>query len=609
MPSAFNFSISPFDCLTNEERKLVRNSLDIGYFREAEAILEPGVQPTHLFVIIKGYVQQFEGDELITTFGPDDSFDGRGLVAGKVSGRFVAAEEVVAYQLSKQAVSDLISSNATFGALLFSDLTRKLTALSERQSQHELQSLTMAQVEQAFIRPAHMVDADTDIVSVARAFHEHRTNCVLVQDHRVNPPRVGVFTNTGLQAAILNGTPLHQLAVRELANFELITVHPADHLFDALALMIRHQIHRLVVADDERIIGILHQLDLLSFLSNHSYLISLQIMEADQIETLKQAAEQITRLISLLFRGGTKVAQIARLVQELNAKLLERTWQLIAPPDLIANSCLFVMGSEGRGEQLLKTDQDNGLILRDGYICPHDLPALAERFSAALIEFGFPTCPGNIMISNPVWRQSVAEFSQTVRRWLQNPDPDNVMTLAIFMDSHAVCGDTGLLTQVRGELYRLATNNAALLSRFASAVEAFSNSSGWWNRLLLLGDSAGKELLDLKKSGTFPVVHGIRSLALEYQLSQTSTAHRIEALVKIGKLPPDMATDLIDSLNFFMALKLKVGLEAQETGRPLEGGIQVDKLSSLDRDLLKDTLGVVKRFKAMLHHRYHLESI
>ncbi|MEX8498651.1 MAG: cyclic nucleotide-binding protein, partial [Leptothrix ochracea] len=73
MPSAFNFSISPFDCLTNEERKLVRNSLDIGYFREAEAILEPGVQPTHLFVIIKGYVQQFEGDELITTFGPDDS--------------------------------------------------------------------------------------------------------------------------------------------------------------------------------------------------------------------------------------------------------------------------------------------------------------------------------------------------------------------------------------------------------------------------------------------------------------------------------------------------------------------------------------------------------
>jgi len=101
MPSAFNFSASPFDCLTTDEQRLVRDSIDVVYFPEGETILDMGVAPTHLFVIIKGFVTQFEGNEVVTTYGPDDAFDGRGLVAGKVSSRFMAAQEVVAYQLAR----------------------------------------------------------------------------------------------------------------------------------------------------------------------------------------------------------------------------------------------------------------------------------------------------------------------------------------------------------------------------------------------------------------------------------------------------------------------------------------------------------------------------
>src|SRR5207253_3159034 len=165
MPNAFNFSESPFDCLDQAEQQLVRDNVDIAYYRAGESILDVGTQPTHLFVIVKGIVHQLEGAELINTYGANDCFDGRGLVAERVSSRFVAAEEVIAYQLAKKAVSSLIASNATFGALLFSDLSHKLSAIAERQSQHELQSLSMARVDEAFVRPAHFVDADTDIVS------------------------------------------------------------------------------------------------------------------------------------------------------------------------------------------------------------------------------------------------------------------------------------------------------------------------------------------------------------------------------------------------------------------------------------------------------------
>ena len=607
MPTAFNFAASPVDCLNADEQRLVRDSVDIAYFPEREIILDVRTVPTHLFVIIKGYVTQLDGDEVITTYGPDDCFDGRSLVAGKVSSRFVAAEEVVAYQLAHQAVSDLIASNTTLGALLFSDLGNKLSALSQRRSQHELQSLTLSRVDEAFLRPPHMVDASTDIFSVVKLFQEQRTSNVLVRDGNSEPARLGIFTATALQRAILDGRPLDRLAVGELANFSLIEVRPSDQLGDAMALMLKRRVHRVVVAEGGNVLGILEALDLFSFLSNQSHLITVQIEDAKDLTGLSQAAARITRMMASLFRSGSRVNLIAKLVQQLNARLFERAWHLIAPTDLVANSCLFVMGSEGRGEQLLKTDQDNGMIFRDGYTPPEDLAVICQQFSSALKDFGYPECPGHIMVSNPQWRKSASEFGQMTRQWLMLPSGDSLMNLAIFMDAHAVCGDARLLEDVQQGLMRIATDNDAMLSRFAAAIDSFGNSYGWWGRLLGLGE--GEQQLNLKKEGIFAIVHGVRSLALAHHIAPLGTATRIAALVSDGRLDANMGTDLTDSLHYFMALKLKAGLAELDTGKAVTGTVDVARLSTLDRDLLKDSLSVVKRFKTFMRQRFHLEAV
>src|SRR6186713_2887009 len=99
MPNAFDFASSPFDCLDSEEQRLVRDAVDIGYYREGETVLDPGKRPLHLFVVIKGHVSQFDADEVVATYGPKDCFDARSLVSGRASSRFVAAEEVLAYEL------------------------------------------------------------------------------------------------------------------------------------------------------------------------------------------------------------------------------------------------------------------------------------------------------------------------------------------------------------------------------------------------------------------------------------------------------------------------------------------------------------------------------
>ncbi len=614
VPSDFDFTISPFDCLGSDERRLVRDSVDVQRFDAGQTMLECGAAPGHLFIVASGSVQQWSAGERMATHGPHASFDGRALFAGRAGSRFVAAEAVLAYRLPVATVRALVARNASFGALWFADIADKLGALTDRHSPHELRSLTMARVDQTVLRTAHVVDAATDIVSVARLFTAQRASEVLVRDDAVQPPRVGIFTSADLQRAILQRRALDQLPVGELANFGLATVAPSARLFDAMALMIRHHVQRLVVVDrpgdgsaPEGIVGILGQVELLGFLSNHSTVIARRIGAAMDLGELQAAALQITRLIGLLHGGGTKVGLIARLVQELNAKLFERAWQLIAPAELVANSCLFVMGSEGRGEQLLKTDQDNGLVLRDGYAPPADLDTVCRRFSQALASFGYPECPGRIMVSNAEWRHDVTEFGRTVRRWLLLPTPESLLALAIFLDAHAVAGEAALLAQVRDAALALATDDDALLARFAAAVVAFDTDAGWLARLLRRRGAAPR--LDLKKAGIFPIVHGARSLALAHRIQGVGTTERIEALVAAGALNAELGVDLIDSLHFFMELKLKLGLAALPAGAAPDAGVDLNRLGSLERDLLRDTLVVVKRFKALLRLRFHLDAL
>ncbi|MEI8077243.1 MAG: putative nucleotidyltransferase substrate binding domain-containing protein [Betaproteobacteria bacterium] len=607
MPNAFNFSASPFDCLNTQEQKLVRDSVDIAYFKEGEVVLDIGSTPTHLFIPIKGFVQQLENGEEVAIYGPDDCFDGRGLMAGKVSSQFIASEEVVAYQLAKATVNELISSNTTFSALLFADLSKKLNALAERRNQYEINSLSLALVSQAFLRKANTVDASTDLMSVVKIFNDQRTTHVLVRNALPESKDLGIFTTTNLQRAILAQLPLESTPVGPLSNYKLITVQANVRLYEALAVMIKHSVNRVVVMNQSEVVGILEQVDLLSFIANGSSLVVQKILQSKTLEDLKIPAEQITKLISLLHRNGSKVEMIARLVQELNTKLFEKAWSLIASPDLLANSCLFVMGSEGRGEQILKTDQDNGLIVNDNFPIGEQVISCCDQFSAALIDFGYPECPGKIMVNNSAWRMTVKDFSETAKGWLLEPSPESLMNLAIFLDSHPISGDPKLLETVKQALFKLINDNQFLLARFASAIESISSEAGWWNRLLTLGSDNVDHRINLKKAGIFAIVHGIRSLALENHISINSTVGRIQELVQMHKLPKDLAGELVESLHLLMELRLKGGLSELETSKEVSGEIDTSRLSTLERDLLKDSLSVVKRFKLFLRQHFRLE--
>lgn len=600
MPVAFPFTASPFDVLGADERLDVERGVDLTFLRAGERVLDVGDQPSHLFVLSKGRVERYDAGALSDTLRVADVFDARGLVAGRVSSRFVAAEDTLAYLVPRATVLDLVARNATFGALLFADLSTRLAAPAEQQGRQELHALALTRVDQAVVRAPCFVEASTPVEEVVRIFHALGTKSVLVRF----PDRLGMFTVTDLVRALVDGRPLGTLPVGDLAAKALVSVRPSAVVGDALAAMIQHDVHRVVVGEGGDVRGVLHALDLFSFLSNQSYLLGVEIAEAKSIEELGRLAGELERLVGLLHRGGSKTSFILSLKHVLDLKLLARVWALVAPAGLVEASCLYVMGSEGRGEQLLRTDQDNGLVVADHAFESGIVADAAVSFSGALRGFGFPDCPGGIMVENAAWRHSSSGLRAQVRRWALSSDGDALIALAAFMDAKAVLGDETLLEGARDELFAMVRGDAALLRRFAAPADRFETGRSWWGRLW---SPERGERLDLKKAGLFPIVHGARALALERGIRATSTTARLSALADQGLLTGELATALTESFHHFLSFRLTTALLA-EPGAHRGSDIELAVLSPIDRELLKDTLSVVRRFRELLRIHFRLEA-
>lgn len=609
MSNRFNFAIPPFDRLTPPERDKLSVGIDLAYFTKDETVLARGAVADSLHVITKGVVQERHGGDVVAVYGVGDVFAAESLFEAVPANAFIALEDTIVQLVPKPLLVDLIRANPAFGDFYFQDIGDKIRAVAQGQSSREMASLMMARIRQTYIRPPVVVDAAMSARDAAALMKQRRVGALLVRDGGGGPEteagagRVGILTSTDLRdKVILEGQPA-TAPVGGMAHYDLITLTPGDLIFSALVTMTRHSIDRLVILDEDRIVGILEQVDVLGFLSNHSQLISAQVDRATTPEDLLKAGGDLVGLIRALHSTGVKVRFIAELVTELNRKVFRKLFELLAPPDLLANSCLLVMGSEGRGEQILKTDQDNGLILRDGYTCP-DLERITRRFTDTLIDMGYPPCPGNIMVSNPEWSRTVPAFCDTIHHWIHHPDESSQLNLAIFYDAAAVAGDADLLHQVKGYLMERMADNKAFFSHFARPTLSFDTPVGLF--ATLFADRGARHQIDIKKAGIFPLVHGVRSLALERRLVETNTQERIWALETAGVLDRSFATELVETLEFLQVLRLQAHIDTAANGSQPDNFVHPDAMTKLDRDQLKDCLHTVKKFKEFITYHFHL---
>jgi CBS domain-containing protein len=584
---------APFDRLTPDEAEELQAALDIHYYRPGEAVLAEGEKPEGLYIVVKGCVEERQQNELLAMLGPKDFFDARAVVQGASVSAYTATEETLCAIAPRPELVRLINANPRFGAFFYLDMARKLDALVGESESNQISSLMHARVRDLEMMPAIVIEADESIKATGRMMQSIDCNALLVRDGA----RTGIVTGMNLaKAVILHGMTIEE-PVGRIAHFDLVAVTPDDFVSHVLLLMTKHNKRRIVVRQGDDFIGIIEDIDLLGHFAGNSQLVSGRIDRAATVDELNAAARQISEQIRPLRRQGVKFQVVAEIVSDLNRHLFKKLFDLTCPREIAPKLCLIVMGSEGRGEQTVRTDQDNGLILA-GPVDQALLDRFRKDFSDALAQFGFPPCPGNVMVSNPFWVRTVDEYVADFYRWITTPDNESAMNVAIFYDAAAVAGEAALLQRTKRALLERVGKERVFLGRFAAAVLAFEPPIGLFNNLKL----AGAEGLDVKKGGIFPIVHGVRALAIEQGLEENNTFARLTKLSEKGLLKEDFARALAQALDYLLTLRLDAQLAASASSNLYKPSV----LTSMDRDLLRDSFQQVKQLRDLVRRRFNL---
>ena len=604
MTDSFKMDNIPFSLLDQQEQALVASNLDLGYYQAGEKIITAGEAPEGVYIILKGRVSEIDVGEdkqqqVFVHYENEDYFGGWSALRGTAIHDFVAEEETICHIMPTRILVELIQSNALFADYFQQNLAAKSEIVAQHGKGQDMAEFMLAKITSATVRDPLIVEAGTSIRDATRKMRELKADCVLAR----KGGRYGMVTGTDLlDAVVLKGLDL-ETDVSEIASYRLVTADPEDYLFNALVTMTQQQIERVVVMQKQELVGVVELTDVLSYFSSHSHVIGLRIERASSIDDLREAAQGLNSLIKALISTGVKIRFTMDLLAAMNGRIIAKLFDLVIPPDMQPHVCLIVMGSEGRGEQIMKTDQDNALIFRDGLSWP-GMQETMNQFTEQLISFGFPPCPGNIMVSNPEWVNSVGDWTQRLSDWAETCEGNAQMNLVIAVDAKPVAGNQALFKVARNWFLRHLRNNDVFFSHFARASVEFDTP------LTFFGNIKDKGELDIKKGGIFPVVHGIRTMALEHRVLATNTFQRIQALVEAGQLRDKEGQDLAEALSLFIQLRLRQQMRRVESSEdgfdPTPNVIELALLNKMERDLLRDALQIVKWFKKHLASRFHL---
>lgn len=595
-------SIHPFDLLENRVITQLSTQMDIAYYPKETTLISPTLGSDFLYIIIKGSVHEFIDDELHNVYGEMDSFDANTLIYNDTKSKFVVQEDLICYLLSKEVFLNLIQDHPSFQHYFMQDFIAKHQLLKQHQHQNDLTPFMMAKVSDIFLHTPCLVDAESSINAALIKMKALHAGAIVLQGKR----GWGIVTDSDLRDKVLLGGLSQSEAVEGIATYPLVTIDIEDFLFNALLLFTKHGIKRLAVVKEGEIVGILEQIDLLSHFANHSYLIAMQVAKAQSIEELANLQKEQLFLVQSMNAKGVKVRYISKLVSELNAKVYAKVYELCVPEAYRQQAALLVMGSEGRQEQILRTDQDNALLIENGVDIELFTPYM-ETFSAYLEQLGFPPCSGRVMVNNPQWRGSVETFKGRIDTWMESFDEEALQKLSIFLDAHCVSGNAALLDEVIGYLHRSFSGREDILAHMAKATLNFETPLSLFSGFIV-EKSSNRQGFDLKKGGIFAIVHGVRTLALERHITATNTIERIKALNNVNLFDKQFATELIEAYDTLLSIRLKVRLQDPNA---LEAANYIDpkKLEKIERDLLKDSFKVVNTFKKFLTYHFHLNIV
>lgn len=614
-------NFSPFDRMEAEALAFLAERAVLGFFPRGADVLTPemGV-PAHFHIVQRGKIQARQtGSTTVTeyaslTLGPGECFPIGAISARRPStNAYVAVEDSFCFQITADDFLHLMQISPVFhlfctqyiASLLTQSRQQLQTTFAQRAAEQQTMTTALGkliQKEPVFVTP------DTPTRQALERMSELHLGCMVVVDAQKRP--VGVLTQSDLLPRVI-------LAGFDLARpvGELMTANPhqlplSASAYDAALEMATHGVRHLLVVDVEgELKGVVSERDLFSLQRISLRQIRAGIDNAADIEALQRASRDIRQLALNLIAQGIGAEQLTQFISALNDALTRRIIVLAREQhDLLGiDFGWFAFGSEGRHEQTLSTDQDNGIIFRvaegqsvDG--ARKRLLAFAQTVNEGLAACGFPLCKGNIMASNPELCLTFEEWKSRFGNWIREPDPQALLNASIFFDFRILFGNERFENQLRTWLNKTVKGNSTFLRMMAVNALKVMPPLGRIRDFVLEDDGT----IDLKKSGARLFVDVARILALRTGVDSSSTVQRLrQASVKIGTSSEEVDA-ITDGFNFIQLLRLRSQHLETEHDTPDDNRINPESLNELDRRILKEAFRQARKLQLRLKLDYQL---
>jgi CBS domain-containing protein len=614
----------PFDEMEDEPLAYLASHLAVGYYPKGAPILNPeDGQPGFFYIVRSGlvHVSPAETYHLPTgadlALGPGESFPVAALMEHRpAASAFVATADTFCLQLPVADFRALLNRSPRFQEFatgyLGSLLRESRRLLKMHQASLAAEQQAMGRTLRSLIhRPPVTCAAGTTIGEALRAMKDAEVGSIIVTAADGSP--AGIFTHHDvLDRVAMAGRGLGD-PIAEVMTPSPRTLTAEANAYEAALLIARHGIRHVPVLDGGKLIGVVTERDLFALQRVGIRAIHRTIAEATEPGQLQQAARDIRTLVGSLIEIGSAAEPLTHIVSTLNDALTCRVIELERlrhPLEGLAWGWLG-FGSEGRYEQTISTDQDNGIIFTvqpgksaeevRGLLLP-----FARAVNQALAACGFPLCTGNIMAGNPRWCLSLDEWLQRFDGWILDSSPQALLDAAIFFDFRLLYGRERHAEALRERLLALAAGIPRFLRQMAEQAVAVRPPLGVFNDFLTEEGAEGRATLDLKLSGARLFVDAARIMALATGVSHTDTAERLRQAGHRLDMSADETGSAVEAFFFIQMLRLRRQMAKAGAGGAGPNRIAPSELNEVDRRMLKESLRQARRLQSRLALDYGL---
>lgn len=608
----------PFDALPADEIANLCNQIEVSYFQAQSQILHYGESIDALFMVRSGTIELFRRTgELYNRLAPGNVFGQMGiLMNGHVRYPARALEDSLIYRIPGKKFLELCEEYGDFGD--YFEVNEHSTMQQQVLNQSDENDMTTVRVHDIIQRDPFYLDADTTVHECARRMTEQRVSSVVIYDE-VNVSSVdeddtvtlpaGIVTDRDLRKRVLAKALPYETPVRDIMSTDLITIGYDAYVYEAMLLMLRHNIHHLPLLRRHKVTGVVALSDIVRHESQNSLLLVRGIMAQESVEGLTEISSQVPSVMVRMQKEGANSHMIGTAMSVIGRAFKQRLLKLaedqLGPPPV--PYCFLALGSMAREEQLLVTDQDNALILSPDYNEEQHgeyFKQLADIVCDGLNACGYTYCDGGIMASNPQWRMTLQEWKQQFSEWIENPDPKALLNASIFFDLSGVDGKIAWAEQLTRYIVKKAKGNRAFLAALARNALNRTPPLGFFKDFVLEEDGRQRYTLNLKRRGTAPLVDVIRVHALaEGSLSQNSFG-RLEDIAESSLLPKGKKDELSDALEYLSMIRIRQQVAAIEAGVEPDNTVEPEKLSGKERRGLKVAFQVLSSAQKFLKFRY-----